>query len=78
MTKRLIMLGHKKPEYATHYERVDNFPPNVAEQAGLIPWLAGPGYPAGNPAGGFRKPDADEIRKQRIEDRLAGGEGDRA
>lgn len=62
--KRLVVVGGKLPKFHTMEMRVDNLLDRDAARAGLIPW---------NSMGrlqGFRKPDQDELRKQRIEDEL--------
>ena len=55
MSRRLVAIGRKKPEFPTLDVRVSNKEPEW--QPRLAPWL--------------ESPDLDLMRKQRIEDQLA-------
>lgn len=64
MTRRLVGVGRKHAAYPTLNVRIDN------QYAGSSPaW-----EPRSAPREKFQKPDADLIRKQRIEDAIARGE----
>jgi len=68
MARRLVVLGRKKPQYATRTMRVDLNSRDVVAEAGLPQWESGP--TPGDPM----VSDYDLADKQHAEEALARGD----